>query len=66
MECPICKNKTGFVFGTCLECGYNNIDKKFTRIEVDVEVLEKYINSYTVANLIERHKNRYKDRFKNI
>lgn len=27
MECPICKNKVGFAFGTCIKCSYNNLDK---------------------------------------
>ena len=66
MECPMCKNKVGFVFGTCLKCGYNNIDKKFTSIEVDTEVLERYLPPYVFYSLLERHEQRYKNRFKNI
>lgn len=58
MECPACKNKVGFAFGTCIRCGYNHYDKKYVRIEVDMEVLERYIPPYVLQSLIERHKQR--------
>ena len=64
MECPKCKNKTGFVFGTCIKCGYNNIDKEYARIEVDLEVLERYLPPYVLSCLVERHEQRYKDLYK--
>ena len=34
MECLICKNKIGFVYGTCTNCGYNQFDHKYHTIEV--------------------------------
>ena len=34
MECLICKNKIGFVYGTCNNCGYNQLDHKYHTIEV--------------------------------
>jgi hypothetical protein len=58
MECPACKNKVGFVFGTCIRCGYNHLDNKYVRIEVDMEVLERYLPPYVLQSLIERHKQR--------
>jgi hypothetical protein len=59
MECPACKNKVGFAFGTCIRCGYNHYDEKYDRIEVDMEVLERYIPTYVLHSLIERHKQRH-------
>lgn len=38
MACPICKNKIGFAYETCVECGYNYIDHTFHRIEVDAGI----------------------------
>lgn len=62
--CPKCKNRVGFAFGTCIQCGYNHLDEEYTRIEVDMEVLEKYIPPYVLSCLIERHEIRYKDLYK--
>jgi hypothetical protein len=58
MECPACKNKVGFVFGTCIHCGYNHYDNSYRWIEVDMEVLERYIPPYVLQSLIQRHKQR--------
>ena len=62
--CPKCKNKVGFAFGTCIQCGYNHLDGEYTRIEVDMEVLERYIPPYILSRLIERHEIKYKDLYK--
>jgi hypothetical protein len=62
--CPKCKNRTGFAFGTCIQCGYNHYDEEYTRIEVDMEVLERYIPPYILSCLVARHEKRYKDLYK--
>jgi hypothetical protein len=61
--CPKCKNRTGFAFGTCIQCGYNHIEEKFSRIEVDMEILERLLDQDTVDYLVHRHENKYKDRY---
>ncbi len=48
--CHHCKNEIGFVCGTCLECGFNYIEKKFSFIKVYVSDLP--IES---SNLILKH-----------
>lgn len=55
MECPICKNKIGFAFGTCIECGYNHIKGEFSFINVYVSELEKYLPPEVCLSLIESH-----------
>jgi hypothetical protein len=62
--CPKCKNRVGFAFGTCIQCGYNHLDEEYTRIEVDMEVLERYVPPYILSHLIERHERKYKDLYK--
>lgn len=62
-ECPICKNKIGFAFVACIQCGYNYIEEKFSRIEVDMDTLERLLDPYTVEYLVRSHKNKYKDRY---
>ena len=62
--CPKCKNRVGFAFGTCIQCGYNHLDEEYTRIEVDMEVLERYIPPYVLNCLVTRHERRYKDLYK--
>jgi hypothetical protein len=32
--CPHCQNKFGFVFGTCIECGFNHITNEFKWVRV--------------------------------
>lgn len=56
-KCPVCENTIGFVFGTCVNCGYNHIEKKYKRITVSVEDLERYFGKYHpfVMNLIDKH-----------
>lgn len=34
--CPHCRNRTGFVFGTCIECGFNYLDQSFHFITAQV------------------------------
>lgn len=55
MECPICKNKIGFAFGTCVECGYNHLDFTFHKIEVNTEVLKALLPEDIFWQLIEEH-----------
>ena len=55
MECPICKNKRGFVFGTCSECGYNYLDNTYYSIEVSTEILEQLVSPETFNFLVEQH-----------
>lgn len=59
--CPICKNKVGFAFGTCIQCGYNHIEEKFSRIEVDMETLEILLDPYMLELLVNKHARKYKD-----
>ncbi len=61
MECPICKNTMGFAFGTCVECGYNYLDKTFHKIEVNTGVLESLLPKDVFSALVEEHL-RYKKR----
>ena len=41
---PHCGNKAGFVCGTCIRCGFNNISNYFTWIQVAVEDLPTELN----------------------
>ena len=63
-ECPVCKNKIGFAFGTCIQCGYDHIEEKFSRIEVDMETLEALLDPYMLDLLVNKHKRKYKDLYK--
>jgi hypothetical protein len=63
-ECPVCKNKIGFAFGTCIQCGYDHIEEKFSRIEVDMETLEALLDPYTLDLLVNKHRRKYKDLYK--
>lgn len=53
--CPVCDNKRGFVFGTCIECGFNYLDASFHYIKVDVDYLPQKLK----AALIREHASRY-------
>lgn len=55
MECPICKNKYGFVSGTCIECGYNYIDNTYHFIEVRTELLERLVSPEVFEYLVAEH-----------
>jgi len=33
-KCPKCNNTQGFVFGTCIECGWNYNENEYTHITV--------------------------------
>lgn len=50
--CPVCKNKVGFAFGTCIECGYNHLDDSFHFIKVHIDDLPE--GEYK-ERLIEKH-----------
>lgn len=39
IACPHCGNKQGFVFGTCIDCGWNYMSNSFTHIKVYVDDL---------------------------
>ena len=49
--CPNCQNKIGFVFGTCIECGFNHISNTFKWIKVYVSELPSGERDY----YIDRH-----------
>ena len=51
--CPVCKNKCGFVFGMCIECGWNYLTNEFDKIEVRVGDLPPELR----AKLIDIHYN---------
>lgn len=51
--CPHCGNKVGFVFGTCIECGFNKQEMKFKFIKVDTRALydeQRYLIAQHAAN----------------
>lgn len=50
-ECPKCGNKMGFAMGTCIDCGYNYLDNKYSWIKVRVNQLPNEIR----YPLIDRH-----------
>ena len=52
-ECPICKNKVGFAFGTCTKCGYNYLEKEYHRIEVNMDTLKRLLDPYTIDYLVQ-------------
>ena len=60
-ECPICKNKVGFAFGTCTKCGYNYLEEEYHRIEVNMDTLKRLLDPYAIDYLVQQHEKRYKD-----
>ena len=44
MICPICKNKYGFVCGTCIDCGYNQHSNEFNWIKIDNNILKSILS----------------------
>ena len=51
--CEHCGNTLGFVFGTCLRCGFNKHDKQFRFINVDTRALyeeQSYLIQQHAAN----------------
>lgn len=52
--CPHCKNTMGFAFGTCIECGYNDIDSTFHFIKVSSDDFDLLSDS-TVQLLTRKH-----------
>lgn len=38
-KCPVCDNRIGFAFGTCVDCGFNYLDGTFRFIKVDIDYL---------------------------
>jgi hypothetical protein len=61
MKCPICGNKTGFTFGTCIDCGYNHIEHEFDWIKIDIKVLETLLSEEVLYYLLHRYEERYKN-----
>lgn len=59
MECPICGNKHGFAFGTCVRCNYNQISNKFKRVIVDVDLLKEFLPPHILYKVLEEHENSY-------
>lgn len=61
MECSICKNKRGFVFGTCIECGYNYLDNTYHTIEVNTEALKCFVPPDVFDYFVKQHENSKRD-----
>lgn len=55
MECPICKNKMGFVYSTCIDCGYNHNDHTYHFIEVSTKILEQIVSPEMFEYLVKEH-----------
>ena len=64
MECPICKNKMGFSFGTCIKCGYNHDDHTYHFIEINTEILELLVPQNVFNCLVEQHEKRKRSLYK--
>lgn len=60
MECLICKSKIGFAYGTCTNCGYNQLDHTYHTIEVNTEILEQIVSPETFEYLVMEHERWYK------
>lgn len=60
MECPICKSKIGFAYGTCINCGYNQLDHTYHTIKVNTEILEQIASPETFNYLVMEHERRHK------
>jgi anaerobic ribonucleoside-triphosphate reductase len=58
--CEKCGNTMGFALGTCVECGWNDLDKSFHFIKVQVAYLEGYPDLKRL--LVEKHARRYEGR----
>lgn len=58
MACPKCNNIMGFVFGTCIECGWNYLSNQWEYIKVRVDDLPEEIQDY----FIQKHAKRYDDK----
>jgi hypothetical protein len=56
MECPVCKNTRGFACGTCIECGFNYLDKTFHYIEIRTELLKQLVTPDVFAYLVAEHR----------
>lgn len=49
--CESCGNRIGFVFGVCIDCGWNHITKQYFSINVVVDELRPEDRFY----LVEKH-----------
>lgn len=56
MTCDKCGNTMGFAFCTCVRCGWNEIDKSFHYIKVNVNDLPTNVKEY----LINKHASNFK------
>lgn len=72
-KCPVCDNRIGFAFGTCVDCGFNYIEADFRYIKVDVRYLplelrealiREHAKWYGVNTLeTKRYEDDYEDRY---
>lgn len=61
MSCHMCGNNIGFVFNTCVQCGYNNYSKQFETIKVDVvDLIDFGVDEEIIDTLIRIHSRKYK------
>lgn len=62
--CPKCLNQQGFVFGTCIECGWNSLDHSYHHIVVwdPKAVLPADVAAFLIARhdeaILERRRHR--------
>lgn len=60
--CPHCRNRVGFVFGTCIECGFNHLDHSFHFITAQVHDLPPESAAMLIAIHARRTRNSRQDR----
>ena len=58
-ECGMCGNTIGFAFGTCVQCGYNDLDKTFRWIQVQVSSLPQPLRDRLVKDHVKRYRKCY-------
>lgn len=54
-SCPVCNNRMGFVFGTCVQCGFNHIEAEFNHIKVYVDDLPTHIRDRLIRKHVEKY-----------
>lgn len=59
-DCPHCGNRVGFAFGTCIECGWNYLTRKFHWIKVWTE------NDPMPKHLVQEHATRTRDSLRKV
>jgi hypothetical protein len=58
-NCPHCFNPMGFVFGKCIECGFNHLSDRFNSIKVDVSDLPENVRDYLIRKHARRTERMY-------